>query len=512
MVGLALIFIFLLTLTLVISFVLLHKTWMLLAALALAATLLVLHDFFQPRHSLLRNFPVVGRGRYLMERLRDPVRQYFFESDLNGKPFNRRQRSIIYQRSKNVRETVAFGMQTDPYEPGYEWVNHSIYPAKLKERDLRVTIGTRQCAQPYEMSILNIGAMSYGALSKTAIRSLSEGAHMAGFAMNTGEGGISPYHISGGADLIWQIGTGYFGCRSLEGTFDPELFRKNATRPYVRMIELKLSQGAKPGHGGLLPAIKNTPEIAAIRNVLPGTTVHSPSAHSAFSNATEMVLFLGQLRALSGGKPVGFKLCIGSKEEFEEICRTMANLKICADFISIDGAEGGTGAAPLEFTDYVGMPLFDAVAFARKTLDRYGLPARIIASGKIVTAFDILRALALGASACYSARGMMMSLGCIQALQCDKGTCPVGIATQDKRLYRGIDIADKRVRVANFHRNTLHAVADLMEACGFSSLADVTAGKFYRRITRSETMSLRDIYFKDGPGSRDHNEMLSYLN
>ena len=512
LVGIALIFIFLLTVALLIASFLLNQAWMLFAAGALIISLFIIHDFFQARHSLLRNFPVLGRGRYLMERLRAPLRQYFFESDLNGKPFNRRQRSIIYQRSKNVRETVAFGMQTDPYEPGYEWVSHSVYPAQIKRKDLRVTIGTSQCLQPYDLSILNIGAMSYGALSKTAIRSLSEGAHMGGFAMNTGEGGISPYHIGGGGDLIWQIGTGYFGCRTLEGRFDRELFRKTATRPYVKMIELKLSQGAKPGHGGLLPAIKNTPEIASIRNVVPGTTVHSPNAHTAFQNPMEMVLFLSQLRTLSGGKPVGFKLCIGNREEFEEICKTMANLKIYVDFISIDGAEGGTGAAPLEFTDHVGMPLFDAIAFARKTLDHYGLPTRIIASGKVVTAFDILRVMALGASACYSARGMMMSLGCIQALQCDSGKCPVGIATQDKRLYRGIDISDKRVRVFNFHQNTMKAVAELMEACGFRSLTDVTAKSFHRRITRSETRSLQEIYFNDRPGFKDQNEMLSYLN
>lgn len=512
LVGFALIFIFLLAVALLIASFLLSQSWMLYSALGLAATLFIIHDFFQSKHSLLRNFPVLGRGRYLMERLRAPLRQYFFESDLNGKPFNRRQRSIIYQRSKNVRETVAFGMQTDPYEPGYEWVSHSVYPARIKKKDLRVSIGTSQCQQPYDLSILNIGAMSYGALSKTAIRSLSEGASMAGFAMNTGEGGISPYHIRGGADLIWQIGTGYFGCRDFDGMFDPELFQKNATRPYVKMIEVKLSQGAKPGHGGLLPAIKNTPEIAAIRNVLPGTTVHSPNGHSAFGNAMEMVLFLKKLRDLSGGKPVGVKLCIGNKEEFEDICKAMANLKIHLDFISIDGAEGGTGAAPLEFTDYVGMPLFDAIAFARKMLDHYGLPTKLIASGKVVTAFDILRIIALGANACYSARGMMMSLGCIQALQCDSGHCPVGIATQDKRLYRGIDVTDKRVRVYNFHQNTLKAVVELMEACGFKSLDEVKAKSFHRRITRSETRSLQEIYFNDRPGLKDQNEVLTYLN
>lgn len=512
LVGIAFIFVFLFNLFLILGSFFLGQSWMMLLALLLLAVQFIAHDYFQRKHTLLRNFPVVGRFRYLFERLRDPLAQYFIESNLDGKPFNRRQRSIVYQRAKNVRQTVAFGMQADPYTPGYEWISHSVYPVEVADKDLRVKVGSIQCKQPYDLSILNISAMSYGALSKTAVLSLSEGANIGGFAMNTGEGGISSYHIRGGADLIWQIGTGYFGCRDLDGAFDDELFRQTATRPYVKMIELKLSQGAKPGHGGLLPAVKNTAEIAAIRNVIPGTTVHSPKHHTAFSNPTEMMRFLQKLRNLSGGKPVGIKLCLGSKREFEQICQAMADTETFVDFITIDGAEGGTGAAPLEFTDYVGMPLFDALVFARKTLTRFKLPAKIIASGKIITAFDVLRVFALGADACYSARGMMLSLGCIQALQCDSGKCPVGITTQNKRLYRGLDVTDKRVRVASFHRNTIEAVVELMEACGYKRMQDVNAADIYRRINRLEVKTLKEIYFNEEVDIKNRNELFTCLN
>lgn len=457
--------------------------------------LLAIHNVTQKRHALLRNYPIIGYMRYLLEKIRPEMRQYFIESDSDGRPFNRRQRSIVYQRAKDVRQTVAFGMQVDPGSPGFEWVAHSIFPRPLLQEALRVLIGNKQCQQPYEASILNIGAMSYGALSCTAIESLNEGARMGGFAHNTGEGGISPYHLKGG-DLIWQIGTGYFGCRNDQGEFDPGRFTANALRPEVKMIELKLSQGAKPGHGGILPGVKNTEEIAAIRNVSPHTTVVSPPAHSAFHDAEGLLYFLQSLRRLSLGKPVGFKLCIGSREEFREICTAMRTTGIVPDFISIDGAEGGTGAAPLEFTDHVGMPLYEALTFASKTLQSLGLKeeVRLIAAGRIISAFDILKTLALGASACYSARGMMFSLGCIQALKCDSGRCPVGVATQDPALYKGIDVADKRWRVANFHRNTLRATRELMEACGFSTLEEIDAASFYRRLSISETKSLAEIY------------------
>ncbi|MBL0337436.1 MAG: FMN-binding glutamate synthase family protein [Chitinophagaceae bacterium] len=466
--------------------------WALLILLPLL--LLAIYNIKQKKHAVLRNYPVIGYLRYVLESIRPEMRQYFFESDADGKPFNRRQRSIVYQRAKNVRQTVAFGMQVDPNEPGYEWMAHSMYPVSIKEKDLRVSIGNDQCRQPYSASILNIGAMSYGALSKTAVQALNEGAQLGGFAQNTGEGGISPYHLKGG-DLIWQIGTGYFGCRNENGNFSAELFKENACKPQVKMIELKLSQGAKPGHGGILPAVKNTTEIAAIRNVPVNTTIISPPAHTAFSNAEGLVLFLEKLRKLSG-EAIGFKLCIGSKKEFNEICYYIRKVGIIPDFITIDGSEGGTGAAPLEFTDNVGMPLYEALTFASKTLQLYGLKdqVKLIAAGKIISGFDILKVLALGASSCYSARGMMFSLGCIQALRCDSGKCPVGVATQDPALYKGLDVTDKRVRVASFHKNTIKATIELMEACGYKTLGDINVASFFRRIDTLNTKSFEEIY------------------
>ncbi len=472
--------------------------WLIPAVVFALLLVLAIYDVTQKKHAIPRNFPVIGRLRYLLESIRPELRQYFFESDLDGRPFNRRQRSIVYQRSKNQRQTVAFGMQGDPGMVGYEWVNHSIFPVKV-DGDLRVTIGNHQCSQPYNASILNIGAMSYGALSHTAIRSLNGGAFLGGFAHNTGEGGISDHHLQGG-DLIWQIGTGYFGCRTPDGKFSPDAFRKKAALPSVKMIELKLSQGAKPGHGGILPAAKNTPEIARMRLVEPGITVHSPASHSAFSNPGELMFFLGSLRELSNGKPVGFKLCVGSKQEFEALCEAMIETGVIPDFITVDGSEGGTGAAPLEFIDHIGMPLSDALSYVKQTLKDYSLDEdiKIIAAGKIITGYDILKALSLGASACYSARGMMMALGCIQALLCDSGRCPVGIATQNRSLAKGIDVADKKVRVFNFHRSTIQATKEIMEACAFGSPGDVKPSQFFKRISTEEIRSFEEIYFKHG--------------
>lgn len=456
---------------------------------------LAIRNARQREHTILRNFPLLGYFRYLFESIRPELRQYFWESDLDGKPFNRRQRSIVYQRAKNERQTVAFGMQEDPNQPGYEWVAHSIYPTHLEDQ-LRVTIGNRFCKQPYNASVLNIGAMSYGALSKTAISALNEGAKLGGFAHNTGEGGISSYHLLGG-DLIWQIGTGYFGCRDASGKFSAALFKENVAKEQVKMVEIKLSQGAKPGHGGILPSSKNTLEISKIRNVIPHTTVYSPPAHSCFSDAMEMVRFIGFLRTLSDGKPVGFKLCIGNKQEFIKICEAINITGIIPDFITVDGAEGGTGAAPLEFSDNIGMPLYDALAFVTQTLTLFGLikDIKVIASGKIITAFDVMKVLALGASACYSARGMMFSMGCIQALKCDSGQCPVGIATQNPSLYKGLNVADKRVRVANYHGNTLKAIVEMMEACGFEGVLDIKPDQFFRKIDPLSTKSFKEIYF-----------------
>jgi glutamate synthase domain-containing protein 2 len=452
-------------------------------------------DSLQTKHTIKKNYPVVGRLRYLFESVRPEFRQYFFEGELDGKPFNRRQRSIVYQRAKNQKQTISFGMQDDPNRIGYEWAAHSIYPKKADSDKFRTLVGGPQCDQPYSASILNISAMSYGALSKTAITSLNKGAQKGNFAHNTGEGGISDFHLQGG-DLIWQIGTGYFGCRNEDGTFSEELFKERATLPTVKMIEIKLSQGAKPGHGGLLPAEKNTPEIAKIRAIKPHTDVHSPSSHSAFSNAFELLIFVNQLRKSSGGKPVGFKICIGQKEEFTSIAQAIIETGIIPDFITVDGAEGGTGAAPLEFIDYMGMALSDALTFVNATLREYGVREhiKIFASGKIISAFDIAKTIALGADACYSARAMMFSLGCIQALQCDSGKCPVGIATQDKNLYKGVDITDKTERVANFHKNTMKALAEFIGACGFENIHEVNPKVFFKRVDHSQNKSFQEMY------------------
>jgi glutamate synthase domain-containing protein 2 len=475
-----------------------NEKWYWVLVLTLPLLLLAIINIRQRKHALLRNFPVLGYLRYFFESIRPEIRQYFFESDLDGKPFNRRQRSIVYQRAKNEKQTVAFGMQADSNAPGFEWVAHSVYPVVLNQEDLRVWIGNEFCQQPYYASIYNIGAMSYGALSKTAIKALNDGARLGGFAHNTGEGGISEYHLHGG-DLIWQIGTGYFGCRDDKGRFNAMAFRKNALRPQVKMIELKISQGAKPGHGGILPASKNTAEIAAIRQVIPGTTIHSPARHSEFDNPLGMVMFLDLLRELSGGKPVGFKICIGDKQEFIDICNAIKATGCMPDFISVDGGEGGTGAAPLEFTDHLGMPLYEALAFVKQTLDEFDLAShiKIIAAGKIITGFDVLKALSLGASACYSARGMMFALGCIQALICDSGKCPVGVATQNPALYKGLDPTDKGQRVFNFHLNTIKATKEMMEACGFIDVQKIPASKFFRRIDEQTIMSFEEIYFRN---------------
>lgn len=457
---------------------------------------MTMQDLNSTKHTIRKNYPLFARFRYLFESIRPEMRQYFWEGELDGKPFNRRERSIVYQRAKNEKQTVSFGMQDDPNRIGYEWAAHSVYPKHVNDTNFRTLIGGEDCKQPYSASVYNISAMSYGALSKRAITALNEGAKIGGFAHNTGEGGISQYHRSGG-DLIWQIGTGYFGCRDAKGFFDESLFEERANYPEVKMIEIKLSQGAKPGHGGLLPAEKNTVEISQIRNITPHTTVHSPSAHTAFSNPQELVQFIGKLRLLANGKPVGFKICIGRKDEFIDIIKAMLDANVYPDFITIDGAEGGTGAAPLEFIDYMGMALNDALVFANKTLIEYGLrdKIKILASGRIISAFDIAKTIALGADACYSARGMMFALGCIQALQCDSGHCPVGIATQDESLYKSINIADKRMRVASFHKNTMKALGEFMSAIGYEKTYQIDPKSFHKRTDHGVNKTFQEMYF-----------------
>ncbi len=458
--------------------------------------LLGFHDFYQKEHAVLRNFPVLGHARYFFELIRPEIYQYFIESDTEGVPFDRNQRSVVYQRAKKVRDTVPFGTLRDVYEVGYEWVNHSLLPQHLDMVDLRVTIGGPDCKQPYSASILNISAMSFGSLSPTAVLALSKGAKLGGFAHNTGEGAISSYHLEGGADLIWQIGTGYFGCRTPEGKFNPDAFAKKATLPNVKMVEIKLSQGAKPGHGGILPAAKITPEIAEIRGVPMGKDVLSPPAHSTFSTPTGLLEFVAQLRELSGGKPIGFKLCVGKRREFLGICKAMIRTGITPDFIVVDGGEGGTGAAPLEFADHMGMPLIEGLIFVHNALIGHSLRSKIkiIASGKVTTAFGMLKRLCLGADLCYSARGMMMALGCIQALKCNSNHCPVGVATQDPNLVAGLVPSDKSVRVSNFHHEMMDNLSELLGAMGLNHPSDLRPFHLMRRVSSTETKHYGQIY------------------
>lgn len=458
--------------------------------------LLGFRDIRQKRHAIKANFPVFGHLRYIFESIRPEINQYFIESNTDGKPFSREQRSVVYQRAKKVLDTVPFGTQHNVYEQGYEFVTHSLYPKHVDRDSLRVTVGSNLCTQPYSMSLLNISAMSFGSLSPNSILALNGGAKDGRFAHNTGEGGISPYHLEPGGDLIWQIGTGYFGCRNHVGDFDPELFKKNATRPEVKMIELKLSQGAKPGHGGILSGKKVTQEIADIRNVPLGKDVISPPAHSAFSDAKGMLSFIAQLRELSGGKPVGIKLCLGHQKEFEELVNLMRDLKSYPDFIVVDGAEGGTGAAPLEFTNYIGMPGIDALVIIVDALKRAHLKdqIKVIATGKITTAFDIVKLLCIGADATYAARSMMLALGCIQALRCNNNKCPAGVATQNKALYDGLHVPTKRVRVKNFHQETLEAVAHVIGAMGVGHVEELNRSHLHKRVDENSIRTYSDIY------------------
>jgi glutamate synthase domain-containing protein 2 len=411
-------------------------------------------------------------------------------------PFDRDQRSLVYQRAKNVRDTVPFGTKEDVYGTGYQWVNHSMVPKELHADDLRVDVGTDNCSQPYSCSLLNISAMSYGSLSKNAVLALSSGARMGKFAHNTGEGGISPYHVEGGGDLIWQIGTGYFGCRLENGRFSADLFRDAAGQSNVKMIELKLSQGAKPGHGGILPAAKVTSEIAGIRHVPQGKDVISPPGHQEFSTPIELLQFVAQLRQLSGGKPTGFKLCVGKRREFLAVCKAMVETGITPDYIAVDGGEGGTGAAPLEFSNHIGAPLHEGLIFVHNALVGYGLRGRIklIASGKVSSGFAMLRMIGLGADACYAARSMMIALGCIQALKCNSNHCPVGVATQDKSLMAGLVPSDKSVRVANFHRETIQSFSEMLGAIGLERADQLRPWHVMHRISPTETRHYGELY------------------
>lgn len=455
-----------------------------------------LHDYFQTSRAVLRNWPVLGHLRYMLESIRPEIQQYFVESDLNGVPFSRDQRSVVYARAKKMRDTVPFGTQRNVYEVGYEWVNHSMRPLCLEPKDIRVTIGGPNCTQPYSASRFNISAMSYGALSKNAILALSQGAKMGNFAHNTGEGGISTYHLEGGGDLIWQVGTGYFGCRTPHGEFSPEGFQQRATLPNVKMIEIKLSQGAKPGHGGILPAAKLNPEIAEMRQVPMGKDIISPPGHSAFSTPIELLEFVATLQELSGGKPVGFKLCVGKRREFFAICKAMIETGITPDFINVDGGEGGTGASPLEFSNHIGTPLIEGLILVHNALVGYSLrnKVKVISSGKVITGFGMVKRFALGADLCYTGRGMMMALGCIQALKCNSNLCPVGVTTQKPSLVAGLVVSNKTVRVANFHDETIKSLCEIIGAMGVASPEDLRPWHIMRRTGPNAINHYGEIY------------------
>lgn len=457
-----------------------------------------IYDSNFSRHSIVRNFPVIGRSRFIAEWLRPKIYQYFVEPDYDGRPFNRLDRNIIYQRAKNINDTTPFGTQLNTYEAGYEWMSHSIVPKDPHSLDQspRVMIGGTDCSKPYSCSLLNVSAMSFGSLSGAAVEALNAGAAMGGFAHNTGEGGIAPQHLKYGGDLIYQIGTGYFGCRDKDGNFDAELFKMRTTDERIKMIEIKLSQGAKPGHGGILPGKKATPEIAKIRNIEPYKDVLSPTFHTAFTTPIELLFFIRDCRKLSGGKPVGIKLCVGIKSEFIAICKAMIESGIRPDFIAVDGGEGGTGAAPLEFSNSVGLPFKEGLTFVYDTLIGFNLKKEItlIGSGKISTGFHMFRAFAMGADVCNSARAMMMSIGCIQALECNLNTCPTGVATQDPSLVKGLMVSDKKVRVHQYHKATIKSFVELLAAAGLNQADQLNRRHVSRRVSMANVLQYDQIY------------------
>ena len=464
-----------------------------------ALSALGIHDLTQSGHAILRNYPVIGHVRFLMESFRPEIRQYMIEGDQDEVPFSRQARALVYQRAKGVEDKRPFGTIENVYGSGYSWLTHSATPVHNTNADFRVRIGGAACRHPYDASLYNISAMSFGALSGNAILALNKGARKGGFAHDTGEGGISRYHREGGGDLIYQVASGYFGCRNDDGSFSREKFAAITTDPQIRMIEIKLSQGAKPGHGGMLPASKISTEIAEARGIPMGVDCISPPAHSTFSTPLGLMRFVGELRELSGGKPVGFKLCIGHRREFLGMVKAMLQTGILPDFIVIDGAEGGTGAAPVEFANRVGMPMLEGLTFVHNALRGAGLrdEIRLGAAGKIISAFEIARALALGADWCNSGRGFMFAIGCIQAQACHTNKCPVGIATQDPLRQRALDVGDKSDRVARFHRNTMRALAEIAGAAGLTDPRDFMPYHFMFRQ--------KDTEFRDG------NEVYAYL-
>ena len=480
--------------------IVLLKWW--LMVIGLVGFVVGIYDLMQVHHAVLRNYPISGHIRYLLEEFRPELRQYLIEDDQAAVPFSRQQRALAYQRAKNVSDTNAFGTLENLYQSGKEWFLQSTLSYPLKETNFRILVGGERCLQPYSMSVFNISAMSFGSLSAAAIEALNQGAKLGGFAHDTGEGAISPYHKKHGGDLIWELGTGYFGCRNHDGTFSAEKFAERSRIEQVKMIEIKLSQGAKPGKGGVLPKEKITPEIAETRDVPMDADCVSPASHSAFTTPREMVQFWQQLRELSGGKPVGFKLCIGQPWQFMAIVKAMIEADNYPDFIVVDGAEGGTGAAPVEFMDNVGMPLLDGFLLVHNTLVGAGVrdKIKIGVSGKIISAFDIARMLALGADWCNSARGFMFAVGCIQSRACHTNKCPTGVATQDPYRQRALHIPDKAQRVYNFHKNTLKSLAAIVGAVGLHHPKDLQAYHIARRLENGQIKLLSKFYYFTEPG------------
>lgn len=478
------------------------SAWLIVAFACAGLTLLGLIDVTQKKQSIRRNYPILAHFRFFFEFIRPEIRQYLIEADTEELPFSRAQRSIIYQRAKNVVDKRPYGTQLNFYDAHYEWINHSIVPAAIADHDFRIAVGGPQCAQPYDASVFNISAMSFGALSANAIRALNQAAARGKFFHDTGEGSISPYHRAGGGDLVWEIGSGYFGCRDARGYFDQKKFCENALSDQVKMVEIKLSQGAKPGYGGVLPGAKVSPEIAFVRCVAAAADCISPARHSAFSTPLELIAFISHLRQLSGGKPTGIKLAIGHPWEWFAIVKAMQQTGITPDFIVVDGGEGGTGAAPLEFTDHVGAPLREALMLVHNTLVGVNLRERIKlgASGKIITAFDVARTIAMGADWCNSARGFMFALGCIQAQTCHTGKCPTGVATQDPGRMRALVVADKTERVYQFHRNTLKALKELLAAAGLEHPRQLGPQHVIRRVSSVEVRSLAALHPWVKPG------------
>tara|TARA_R110001583_G_scaffold194956_2_gene367927 strand:+ start:2014 stop:3702 length:1689 start_codon:yes stop_codon:yes gene_type:complete len=472
------------------------QDWLWGLVICLPVLVIALHDVSQRDYAVLRNYPVLGWARYLFQDLRPYLRSYIVEGDLEGRPFNQDQRRLVYERARGQEDNHPFGTELDVYAHEYKWISHSIAAKEVPDSDPRITIGGPQCTQPYSASILNISAMSFGALSARAIEALNTGAKRGNFAHDTGEGSISPYHRKGGGDLIWEIGSGYFGCRTQDGNFDEDLFARAACTDQVKMIEIKLSQGAKPGHGGVLPGAKVTPEIAQTRKVPAGEDCISPASHKAFSTPREMLHFAARLRDLSGGKPVGIKLCVGHPHEPFAIAKAMLETGIYLDFIVVDGAEGGTGAAPIELSNHVGLPLYDGLVIMRNALVGTGLKkhVRLGASGKVHSGSGIAHAIALGADWVNAARAFMFSIGCIQSMNCHKGTCPTGVATQDPRRQRGLVVEDKAKQVERFHRKTVHATLQISSSAGLDSIHDLEPHHLFHRISPTEARTADQIY------------------